>query len=133
MTALFFAGCTEDFSELNVSKSSVSEANVNQLFTQVEDRMTIRYFSWFVDQHSNFAYWTQLCVPSSGNTAKFNRISGMDGGKHEWYLSILALTNEMRNTINAKSDEEKAKYKLIEATSYLPEIQYGMRVVALYG
>lgn len=133
MAALFVTGCTKDFSDLNVSKSSISEADVNQLFTRVEDRMTIRYFSWFVDQHSNFAYWTQLNVTSGGNTAKYNRISGMDGGKSEWYLSILALTNEMRNTINAKSDEEKAKYKLIEATSYLPEIQYGMSVVALYG
>lgn len=133
LAVLSVSGCTEDFSELNVSKSSISEANVNQLFTRVEDRMTIRYFSWFVDQHSNFAYWTQLNVPGGGNTAKYNRISGMDGGKREWYLSILALTNEMRNTINAKSPEERAKYKLIEATSYLPEIQYGMSVVALYG
>jgi hypothetical protein len=133
LAALSVTGCTKDFSDLNVSKSSISEANVNQLFTQVEDRMTIRYYSWFVDQHSNFAYWTQLNVPSGGNSSKYNRINGMDGGKREWYLSILALTNEMRNTINAKSDEEKAKYKLIEATSYLPEIQYGMSVVALYG
>lgn len=131
--ALAATGCTKDFSELNVSKSSISEANVNQLFTRVEDRMTIRYYSWFVDQHSNFAYWTQINVPSGGNGYRYNRINGMDGGKSAWYLDILASTKEIRSTIDAKSEDERAKYQLIYATSYLPEIQYGMNVVALYG
>jgi hypothetical protein len=133
LSALAVTSCTKDFSDLNVNPSTIKEANVNQLFTRVEDRMTIRYYSWFVDQHSNFAYWTQQNVPGGGNNYRYNRINGMDGGYSAWYLDILAATNEIRNTIDAKGADDKAKHQMIYATSFLPEIEYGMNVVALYG
>lgn len=132
LSAGFFTGCQEDFSELNSKPSDITNPNIRFLFTEcLVSLEPMDYSAWYYDI-PRIAAWSQCTLASAGNTDNFNLITeqGSIGGH---VLNLLRMTNEVRYQISVMNEEDKAKYEYIQYLLNPLLVMVGMNDSDLYG
>ena len=141
-SSLLMTSCQDDFAELNVDPSSVSEGNVGYLFSQgVLEFEPSDYTYWFYNAEQIYK-WMQIMVPTSGVTSTI-----FDGGSGtSSSIRVLKYLNEIKYVRSQMTPEESAAYAQYEAamnvlcvymgifdSDFIGDIPYTEAAQALHG
>lgn len=141
-SSLLMTSCQDDFAELNVDPSSVSEGNVGFLFSQgVLEFEPSDYTYWFYNADQIYK-WMQIMVPTSGVTSTI-----FDGGSGtSSSIRVLKYLNEIKYVRSQMTPEESAAYAQYEAamnvlciymgifdSDFIGDIPYTEAAQALHG
>lgn len=141
-SSLLMTSCQDDFAELNVDPSSVSEGNVGYLFSQgVLEFEPSDYTYWFYNADQIYK-WMQIMVPTSGVTSTI-----FDGGSGtSSSIRVLKYLNEIKYVRSQMTPEESAAYAQYEAamnvlcvymgifdSDFIGDIPYTEAAQALHG
>lgn len=108
---LFTTGCQDDFAELNVDPSSVSEGNVSYLFAQgVLDFDPFYYTYWFYNANRIYQ-WMEIFTSTGGVTSTV--FEGGTGASNS--IAVLKYLNEIKYVRSQMPEEESAMYANYEA------------------
>lgn len=98
-------GCSDEFAEMNTSKSAIGVAEPAYLFSMAQlDFQTNEYTYWFYNSKI-LQGWSQMGASSSGYTSGITEL-GNNGGQGSQYISVLKIRNELQNYIDTHEDSE---------------------------
>ncbi len=141
-SSLLMTGCQDDFAEVNVDPSSVTEGNVGYLFSQgVLEFEPSDYTYWFYNANQIYN-WMQIMVPVESVTSTI--FEGGTGASSS--IRVLKYLNEIKYTRSQMPQEESAAYAQYEAamnvlciymgifdSDFIGDIPYTESAQALHG
>ncbi len=127
LTGLFSTSCTQDFKNINVDNSVVSDIDVKFLFTySCESLQNYREGEWVWEDAEQWLRAAQLL------TAENYELSGSVNSRYSaFYQNILPNLFEMRRRISIKANKEN--YKKMAAVTYIVQIFQGLKVTDMNG
>ena len=141
-SSLLMTGCQDDFAEVNVDPSSVTEGNVGYLFSQgVLEFEPSDYTYWFYNANQIYN-WMQIMVPVESVTSTI--FEGGTGASSS--IRVLKYLNEIKYTRSQMPQEESDAYAQYEAamnvlciymgifdSDFIGDIPYTESAQALHG
>jgi hypothetical protein len=126
-------GCDKDqFADLNSDPSSLSEPDLRYSITKAVEQMYGNdYTNWF---YSNFQYiypWSQITTVQGGNGPGMAEMGPY--GSQNIYSGLIPQTMDVRQRIDAMSEEDKAIYQSLKAITYAIQIQPAITVTDFTG
>lgn len=126
-------GCDKDkFADLNSNPSDVSTAELRYSVTKAVEQMYGNdYTNWF---YTNFQYiypWAQVTTVQGGNGPGLVEMG--DFGTQNPYRGVFPQTQDIRHTIEAMSEEDKAIHQAMVAITYPIQIQPSMTITDYTG
>lgn len=126
-------GCDKDkFADLNSNPSDVSTAELRYSVTKAVEQMYGNdYTNWF---YTNFQYiypWAQVTTVQGGNGPGLVEMG--DFGTQNPYGGVFPQTQDIRHTIEAMSEEDKAIHQAMVAITYPIQIQPSMTITDYTG
>ncbi|MCD8262774.1 MAG: SusD/RagB family nutrient-binding outer membrane lipoprotein [Tannerellaceae bacterium] len=129
---ILFTGCKDDFAEINTDPSSVSEGNINYLFTQgLLDFEPSGYTFWFYNAQF-MTQWAQAFVPTEGFSSNFNTISAL-GDQGEKTYNVMRTYREVAYILSEMDEEEAAMYTQTVSMFYPLMVYLGLFDTDMFG
>lgn len=119
--------CKKDFAETNTNPSVVSTPDINALFTySIENLESYQGTEWIWENLEQLLRFTQHLT-----TDPYELSTNINSRYRVYYNNILPNLFAIRN--NVATREDKARYKNINAVTYIVQVLHGLKVTDMNG
>ncbi len=130
--AILFTGCKDDLADINTDPSSVSDGEIDFLFTQgLLDFEPSGYLLWFYNAKKT-TQWIQAITPTSSITSNFNQIDAT-GDQGEKTYAVMKAYREVAHLISEMDEEEAKMYQQTLHMFYPLMVYLGMFDSDMFG
>ncbi len=124
--------CTNDFAELNTDPDAITEPDLGYMFANIANGFQERYSEYYFEHWQFISRFSQQYVHNNGFDITFSKFNTSTDRPDQFYY-ILRNTYDMRATIDAMSETDKAARQKMYYTTYIPEVYWGLRNTVFYG
>ena len=126
--------CTRDFAETNTNPADQLSANPEDMFPTAIQANFSNSFEYYYDYYRGIMPWSQLTVPSTGNSPEFmNGAANMNNRYNIFYGAYGGLLTDMIHVIDNKPTQDQARYIYIKSVARIMKAYYAWYVSDVNG